>query len=106
MDVIAGIPDGAAILDVPCGGGITMLRLRPDQRVRYVGVDISAPMLARARRRIPREHHDRIEIIEASIERMPFSDGEFDLCMCFNGLHCVPHPGVAAAEMTRCLRQL
>ena len=44
MNVIAGMPDGAAILDVPCGGGIAMLRLRADQRVRYVGVDL--PVLA------------------------------------------------------------
>lgn len=76
MNVIAGMPDGAAILDVPCGGGIAMLRLRADQRVRYVGVDISAPMLQRARRRVPVEHRDRVEIVEGSIERMPFGDGE------------------------------
>jgi cyclopropane fatty-acyl-phospholipid synthase-like methyltransferase len=48
MKVIAEMPDGTAILDVPCGGGIAMLRLRPDQRVHYVGVDISAPTLQRA----------------------------------------------------------
>jgi SAM-dependent methyltransferase len=104
MNVIAGMPDGAAILDVPCGGGIAMLRLRADQRVRYVGVDISAPMLQRARRRVPVEHRDRVEIVEGSIERMPFGDGEFDLCVCFNGLHCVPDPAVGVAEMARCLR--
>jgi ubiquinone/menaquinone biosynthesis C-methylase UbiE len=104
MDVIAEMPDGAAILDVPCGGGIEMLRLRPDQRVRYVGVDISAPMLQRARCRVPAEHRDRVEIIESSIEGMPFDDGEFDLCVCFNGLHCVPDPALAVAEIARCLR--
>jgi hypothetical protein len=30
------------------GGGIALLRLRPDQQFRYVGVDISAPMPERA----------------------------------------------------------
>lgn len=104
MDAITGIPDGAMVLDVPCGGGVAMLRLRPEQRVAYVGVDISAPMLARARQRIPGEHHDRIELVQASIEQMPFRDGEFDLCLCFNGLHCVPQPSVVVAEMARCLR--
>jgi ubiquinone/menaquinone biosynthesis C-methylase UbiE len=53
MDVIAEMPAGTAVLDVPCGGGIVMLRLRPDQQVRHVGVDISAPMLERARRPPP-----------------------------------------------------
>jgi ubiquinone/menaquinone biosynthesis C-methylase UbiE len=104
MEVLAGMPNSTAILDVPCGGGIAVQRLRPDQRVRYVGVDISAPMLERARRRIPSEHRDRIELVEGSIERMPFADGAFDLCVCFNGLHCVPDPAAAVAEMARCLR--
>jgi ubiquinone/menaquinone biosynthesis C-methylase UbiE len=104
MGVIAEMPDGAVILDVPRGGGIAMLRLRPDQRTRYVGVDISAPMLQRARRRVPAKHRDRVEIIEGSIERMPFDGGEFDLCVCFNGLHCVPDPALAVAEIARCLR--
>jgi ubiquinone/menaquinone biosynthesis C-methylase UbiE len=40
-----------------------------------------------------------VEFVEASIERMPFADGEFDLCVCFNGLHCVPDPRAAVAEM-------
>ncbi len=104
MGVIAEIPDGATILDLPCGSGTAMLRLRPDQRVRYVGVDISGPMLQRARRRIPASQRDRVEIVEGSIERMPFGDGEFDLCICFNGLHCIRHPADAVAEMARCLR--
>jgi ubiquinone/menaquinone biosynthesis C-methylase UbiE len=103
MDVVAEMPDGTAILDVPCGGGACASRLRPGQRVRYVGVDVSAAMLDRARRRaVPRDAD--VEFVEASIERMPFGDGEFDLCVCFNGLHCVPDPGAAVAEMARCLR--
>nr|WP_264068855.1 class I SAM-dependent methyltransferase [Mycolicibacterium komossense] len=77
MDVVAEMPGRAMILDMPCG--IEMLRLRADQRVRYVGLDISAPMLQRARSRVPAEHRDRVEIIEGSIERMPFEGGEFDL---------------------------
>jgi ubiquinone/menaquinone biosynthesis C-methylase UbiE len=104
MSIVAETPDGAAILDVPCGGGIALLRLLPDQRVRYVGLDISPTMLERARRRIPPEHRDDVEIIEGNIERMPFGDGEFDLCICFNGLHCLPDPAAAVDEIARCLR--
>jgi ubiquinone/menaquinone biosynthesis C-methylase UbiE len=83
---MAEMPDGVAILDVPCGGGIAKLRLRPDQRVRGIAVvDISTPMLHRARRRVPTVHRDRVEIIDGSIERMPFDGGEFDLCVCSTG---------------------
>lgn len=103
MDVIAEVPDGSAILDVPCGGGAGLSRMRPGQRVRYVGVDVSAAMLERARRRVTSGNQD-VKFVEASIDRMPFADGEFDLCVCFNGLHCVPDPRAAVAEMARCLR--
>lgn len=104
MDAIGAMPDGSAILDVPCGSGIAMRRLQSDQHVRYVGLDISAPMLAVARRRIPAAHRDRVSIVEGSIEELPFDEGEFDLCVCFNGLHCVPDPAVAVGEIARCLR--
>jgi ubiquinone/menaquinone biosynthesis C-methylase UbiE len=103
MQVIAEVPDGAAVLDVPCGGGACVSRMRPGQRVRYVGVDVSAAMLDRARRRAMPQNRN-VEFVEASIECMPFADGEFDLCVCFNGLHCVPDPRAAVAEMARCLR--
>ncbi len=104
MDVVAELPDGAAVLDVPCGGGITVGHLRPGQRVRYVAMDISTAMLDHARQRIPPQHREVVEFVEGSIEQIPFSDGEFDLCVCFNGLHCVPDPAIAVREIARCLR--
>src|SRR6516164_2628602 len=47
--LIGDLPDGAAVLDVPCGGGLALRGLRSDQRLRYVGADISTDMLTRAR---------------------------------------------------------
>lgn len=104
MDVVAGMPDGSTILDVPCGGGVVIGRLRPDQKVRYVAMDISPGMLAHARRRLAPEQRDTVEFVEASIEQIPFGDGEFDLCVCFNGLHCLPDPAKAVREIARCLK--
>lgn len=104
MDTVAQLPDGAAILDVPCGGGVTITRLRPAQSVRYVAMDISAGMLEHARRRIRPEQHDTVEFVEASIEAIPFGDAAFDLCVCFNGLHCLPDPAAAIAEIARILK--
>jgi ubiquinone/menaquinone biosynthesis C-methylase UbiE len=46
---------------------------------------------------------DDVEFTEADIERLPFGGGEFDLCMCFNGLHCLPDPAAAVREIARCL---
>lgn len=104
LSVLGELPDGAAVLDVPCGGGVALRGRRPDQRVRYVAADISPDMLARARRRAAGLGLDGIEFTETNIEAMPFADNEFDLCVSFNGLHCLPDPAAAVAEIARCLR--
>ena len=103
INTVGEIPDGSAVLDVPCGGGIALRGLRQGQQVRYVAADISPDMLTRARRQASAIGRDDIEFIEANIEQMPFADGEFDLCVCFNGLHCLPDPAAAIREIARCL---
>jgi SAM-dependent methyltransferase len=105
MGVIGEMPDGSAILDLPCGGGVAFRALRPDQKVRYVAADLSAGMLRRARREAERRGLRQIEFLEADVESLPFDDGSFDLCVCFNSLHCFPNPQAAIAELARCLRR-
>lgn len=104
LDVVQTVPDGGSVLDVPCGGGVALRGLRPGQWVRYVAADISPTMLDRARRRARERGADDVEFVEADIERLPFADGEFDLCVCFNGLHCLPRPAAAVTEVARCLK--
>lgn len=104
MDAVAKMPDGSAVLDVPCGGGITVGRLKSGQRLCYVAMDISPGMLEHARRRIRPEQRDIVEFVSGSIEQIPFGDDEFDLCVCFNGLHCLPDPAAAIREIARCLK--
>jgi SAM-dependent methyltransferase len=101
---IGDLPDNSAVLDVPCGGGLALRGLRPDQRLRYVAADISSDMLTSARRRAATLGRYDIEFIEADIVRMPFDDNEFDLCVSFNGLHCLPDPAAAVREIARCLK--
>jgi SAM-dependent methyltransferase len=101
---IGELLDGSAVLDVPCGGGVALRGLRPDQSVRYVAADFSTDMLDRARARAAALDRDDIEFVEADIERMPFEDNEFDLCVSFNGLHCLPDPAAAVREIARCVK--
>lgn len=98
------VPDGGAILDVPCGGGVGLRGLRPEQKVRYVAADISGVMLERTRQRADERGLTSVETVQADIGRMPFDDGEFDLVVCFNGLHILPDPRAAVLEMARCLK--
>ena len=100
---LGALPAGTSVLDVPCGGGLALRGLRPDQHVRYVAADISPTMLGRTRAQARRLGLD-IEVTTADITRLPFPDNEFDLCVSFNGLHCMPDPSVAVRELARCLK--
>jgi SAM-dependent methyltransferase len=104
FDAIGELPDGASVLDIPCGGGVALRGLRPGQRLRYVAADISPDMLVRARARAAALGRNDIEFVEADITRMPFDDNEFDLCVSFNGLHCLPDPVAAVREIARCVK--
>jgi ubiquinone/menaquinone biosynthesis C-methylase UbiE len=101
---LADTPAGTSVLDIPCGGGFAFRVLRPGQPVRYIAADISPHMLQRARdvaRRMQAE--DTIEFVEADVTALQFDDASFDLCVTYNGLHCLPDPRAALAELTRVL---
>jgi ubiquinone/menaquinone biosynthesis C-methylase UbiE len=102
---LADAPAGTSILDIPCGGGFALRVLRPGQPVRYVAADISPYMVERAREVARRTRtQDAIEFVEADLTALQFDDDTFDLCVTYNGLHCLPDPGAALAELTRVLR--
>jgi SAM-dependent methyltransferase len=100
---IGVLPAGSAVLDVPCGGGLALRGMRPKQDLRYVAADISPVMLSRTRRLAARLGRT-VEVANADLMRLPFEDNEFDLCVCFNGLHCVADPARAVREIARCLK--
>jgi ubiquinone/menaquinone biosynthesis C-methylase UbiE len=97
---IGRLPDGATVLDVPCGGGVALRGLRQGQRLTYVAADISRAMLDRASGRA----RDGVTCVQADVERLPLADGSVDLCVSFTGLHCFPDPEAAVHELARVLR--
>ena len=103
LDAIGEVAPGGAILDIPCGGGVALRGLDPSQDVRYVAADISQAMLNRAARMAVRLGLSNVEFALADAEALPFADGEFDLCLSLAGLHVLPHPARAVAEIARCL---
>lgn len=104
-DPIGALPAGAAVLDVPVGGGVALRALRPGQDLRYVACDLAPTMLRRTARRA-RELGvaDQVETVAADVGDLPFADGEFDLVVTLTGLHCFPDPGLAVREVSRVLR--
>ena len=103
-EALAEVPDGATVLDVPCGGGVAFRALGREQRVRYLAMDLDQAMLARARRRADRLGLEQIELGSADMRHLPLPDRAADLCLTYSGLHMISDPEVAIAEMARCLR--
>jgi SAM-dependent methyltransferase len=98
-------PPASRILDVPCGGGVALRGLRPDQHVTYVAVDIAREMLERTMDAArERGVASQVEVRVADVATLPFADGDFDLVVSFTGLHCFPEPRRAVTEMVRVLR--
>lgn len=104
MDVINEVPEGAAILDLPVGGGVTLRRLDPTREVRYVAADISRGQLDASRKVAERQGLTGIEFVEADVTQLPFPTNEFDLVVTFAGLHCMPDPAAAITAMAIVLR--
>lgn len=105
IERLADLPAGASVLDIPCGGGLAFRGLGTGHVVRYVAADISPYMLQRARREAGRRGvQDAIEFVEADVTALQFADTTFDLCVTYNGLHCLPDPRAALAELVRVLR--
>jgi SAM-dependent methyltransferase len=104
MEPLAQAPAGATIVDVPCGGGVAFRALRPELDVRYIAVDLSPKMLRRAERRARARSLKQVELLEADMTELPLADGEVDLFLSYSGLHMIPNPEQAVAEMARCLK--
>jgi SAM-dependent methyltransferase len=92
---------GKRVLDYGCGaaeGGVFLAK----RGATVVGVDVSANMLAKARRLAA--HHDvQIETRRVEGDRIPADDEEFDLIYGNGVLHHVPHD-TAIPELARILK--
>ncbi len=92
---------GLEALDVGCGTGFTMLRLRSLPEIDcVVGLDPSIEALEHARGR-----HD-MPLFCGSAVALPFENASFDVITCFDVLQHVPEgeDGRAVEEMSRVLR--
>ena len=94
----------ARVLDVGCGCGQTVLELAEivGPRGHVVGVDISAPMLARARERCPALPGG--DLCRADAQTHPFAPGLFDAVFSRFGVMFFADARLAFANLHRALR--
>jgi SAM-dependent methyltransferase len=98
---------GDHVLDVGCGCGATLLELSP--RVgptgKVLGVDISAVMLALARKRVEIQSLGNITLLRADASTHPFEPATFDLAFSRFGVMFFEDSVRAFAAIRRALRR-
>jgi demethylmenaquinone methyltransferase/2-methoxy-6-polyprenyl-1,4-benzoquinol methylase len=91
--------DGGRVLDVATGTGLVAEALLA-RGLRVTGLDQSPGMLARARARFG----ERVDLVEAPAEELPFDDSSFDHLTFTYLLRYVDDPGATLAELVRVVR--
>jgi ubiquinone/menaquinone biosynthesis C-methylase UbiE len=91
----AGVGAGTQMLDLACGTGVVAGTAATRGAV-VCGVDFSAAMLAEAR-----AGHPSVEFVQGDAEAVPLPDARFDAVVSNFGLHHVPRPALALAEVRR-----
>jgi len=94
---------GGRILEVGVGTGLSLPSYSKDNRV--VGIDISEPMLARARERVRRQNLSHVEAIQrGDAEKLDFADECFDVVVAQYVVTAIPNPERALNEFIRVVR--
>ena len=94
---------GRDVLEVGVGTGLALPRYAPDKRV--TGIDLSAEMLAQARKRVVQFGLRNVESLhEMDAEATDFADASFDIAVAMFVASVVPNAPRLLAEMRRVVR--
>jgi SAM-dependent methyltransferase len=103
----ARVAQGESVIDVGCGCGGTALELarRVGAKGRVLGVDLSQPMLARARERAAAAGFAQLELRQADAQVERFASGAADLVFSRFGVMFFADPSAAFANLRGALRK-
>ena len=94
---------GSRVLEVGVGTGLALPHYLPMKRI--TGIDLSAEMLAQARKRVSEAGLKNVEALhEMDAEATDFGDASFDIAVAMFVASVVPHPRALLAEMRRVVR--
>jgi len=93
------------VLDVGCGTGASLLSISPlvGRGGRVTGIDIAAPLLARARERLSQHAVGNVELIEADAQIHPFGAVRYDAVVSRFGVMFFSDPVAAFVNLRRAL---
>jgi phosphatidylethanolamine/phosphatidyl-N-methylethanolamine N-methyltransferase len=101
--VLAAERVGGRILEVGVGTGISLEKY--SRRNRIVGIDLSEPMLRRAKARVRKHRLANVETLAVmDAERLGFADGFFDVVVAQFVITTVPDPETALDEFARVVK--
>jgi SAM-dependent methyltransferase len=101
----AGVRRGDQVLDIGCGAGQTAREAaRAAAPGSVLGIDVSAPMLERARELTMAEGLDNVTYEHGDAQVHPFASGRFDLAISRFGTMFFADPVAAFANIARALR--
>jgi phosphatidylethanolamine/phosphatidyl-N-methylethanolamine N-methyltransferase len=93
---------GESILEVGVGTGLSAVRYPAACRV--IAIDMSAPMLDRARVRLKRRGCGHVRLMRMDAAHLAFGDARFDAVYAPYVLNVVPNPIAVVKEMVRVCR--
>jgi SAM-dependent methyltransferase len=101
----AAIGEQNRVLDVGCGNGLTTrLAARRASRGHAVGIDLSAPMLERARATAAAESIANVTFLQGDAQVHPFPPAGFDVAISRFGVMFFSDPVAAFANIGRALK--
>jgi phosphatidylethanolamine/phosphatidyl-N-methylethanolamine N-methyltransferase len=101
--IVAAERIGGRILEVGVGTGISL----PDysRKNRLVGIDISIPMLRKAKARVRRRNLTNVDVLSVmDVAHLGFPDNSFDVVVAQYVITAVPDPEAALDEFARVVR--
>lgn len=95
---------GMRLLEVSPGPGVfhPILRQKLGDKAEIAAIDLSCNMLRQCQKR---HALDRVELIQANAQHLPFADGSFDALFHFGGVNLFNDPERALREFVRVVRK-
>ena len=100
------IRENDRILDIGCGGGATLKRMSEEVRDGHLtGVDYSATSLELSgKTNAEALQQGKMDLVEASVEKLPFADNAFDKIITVESFYFWPDPAENLKEVYRVLK--
>lgn len=101
------IQENDRILDIGCGGGMTLKRMSEQAKQGHLtGVDYSSVSVQESKKLNETDvKSGKMDIIEASVEAMPFADDTFDKIITVESFYFWPDPAENLKEVYRVLKK-